>query len=169
VTVSVADLPVFSGAVEIMGHVVDVLNEIGLRATLRVVRHADEYLDSIFQNPTAKPGSPQYPQVFLAGWSSDFPRASDFIEPLFRCGAPVNTSGYCNRSLDRTIDRVKRLSITDPGAASRGWTAIEHQLVREAVWAPLVNPVIANAFSARTGNVQIHPKWGVLLSQLWVQ
>ena len=152
-----------------MGHVVDVLNEIGLRATLEVVRDPDAYLESIFANPTAKPGSPEYPQVFLAGWVSDFPRASDFIEPLFRCGAPANMSGYCDPRLDRAIDRVKRLSITDPGAASRGWTAIEHQLVRDAVWAPLVNPVTANAFSARTGNVQIHPKWGVLLSRLWVQ
>ncbi len=67
------------------------------------------------------------------------------------------------------IDRVKRLATTSPGAASRGWTEIEHTLVRDAVWAPLVNPVTANAFSARVGNVQVHPLWGVLLSRLWVQ
>ena len=166
VTVSVAHLGYLPHDVEIMGHVVDAMNEIGLRATLEVVTDPDAYLNAIFRNPTVKPGSPEYPQVYLAGWLSDFPRASDFIEPLFRCGAPVNTTGYCNPRLDRRIDRLKRLSTTDPGAASRGWTAIEHQLVREAVWAPLVNPVTANAFSARTGNVQIHPKWGVLLSQL---
>jgi ABC-type transport system substrate-binding protein len=149
--------------------VVDVLNEIGLRATLRVVPDVQRYLDAIYANPTAKPGSAAYPQVYLAGWLSDFPRASDFIEPLFRCGAPVNTSGYCDPRLDRAIDRVKGLSTTNPGAASRGWTAIEHELVRDGVWAPLVNPVIADAFSARVGNVQVHPRWGVLLSQLWVQ
>lgn len=169
VTVSVTELGVLPGAVEIMDHVVDVLNEIGLRAVLQVVPDQDAYFEAIFQNPTARPGSPEYPQVFLAGWISDFPRASDFIEPLFRCGGFANTSGYCDPRLDKMIDRVKKLSITDPGAASRGWTAIEHQLVRAAVWAPLLNPVTANAFSARTGNVQIHPKWGVLLSQLWVQ
>jgi peptide/nickel transport system substrate-binding protein len=168
VTVSVADLGFIPGSVEIMRHVVDVLNEIGLRATLRVVPDADAYLASIY-GPTAEPGSPEYPHVFLGGWLSEFPRASDFIEPQFRCGAPENTSGYCNRRLDRAIDRVKRLATTNPGAASRGWTAIEHSLVRDAVWAPLMNPVIANAFSARVGNVQVHPKWGVLLSQLWVQ
>ena len=169
VTVSVAELEQLPGTVEIMRHVVDVLDELGLRATLRVVSDPDTYIDGFYNDPTAKPGSPEYPHVFVLGWASDFPRASDFIEPQFRCGAFANTSGYCDRDLDRTIDRVKRLSITNPGAASRGWTKIEHQLVREAVWAPLVNPVTANAFSARTGNVQIHPKWGVLFSRLWVQ
>ncbi len=124
VTVWVADLDYIPGAIEIMGDVVDVLNEIGLRATLRVVPDVQRYLDAIYANPTAKPGSAAYPQVYLAGWLSDFPRASDFIEPLFRCGAPVNTSGYCDPRLDRAIDRVKGLSTTNPGAASRGWTAI---------------------------------------------
>jgi hypothetical protein len=29
--------------------------------------------------------------------------------------------------------------------------------IRAAVWVPLMNPVAANVFSARTENVQIHP------------
>jgi hypothetical protein len=37
------------------------------------------------------------------------------------------------------------------------------------VWAPLTNGVRAYVFSARTENVQVHPKSGILLSRLWVQ
>ena len=67
------------------------------------------------------------------------------------------------------MDRALRLQATDLGAATRAWTEIEHQLVEDAARAPLTNPVTTYAISARTGNVQIHPQWGVLLSRIWVQ
>ncbi|MGL6279748.1 MAG: ABC transporter substrate-binding protein, partial [Gaiella sp.] len=167
------------GAVAAMRHVVDVLNEIGLRARLEVVSDVDTYVDAIYRScrgdyctggsVSGGAGSIAYPQVFLGGWFTDFPRASDFIEPQFRCGAPGNVTGYCNRRLDAAIDRAKTLSTTSPGAADRLWTAVEHQLVRDGVWAPILNAVLATAYSERTGNVQVHPQWGVLLSRVWVQ
>jgi peptide/nickel transport system substrate-binding protein len=148
-------------------YVVGVMNEIGLRATVEVVSDPREYFDAIYQG--AQPGSSDFPQAYLGGWSADYPRASDFIEPQFRCEAPANVSGYCNKRLDAAIDRTKTLSTTNPGAADRAWTAIEHQLVQDAVWAPLFNQVVANVFSARVGNAQINPQWGPLLTRIWVQ
>jgi hypothetical protein len=38
-----------------------------------------------------------------------------------------------------------------------------------AVQVPLANPLVTVPVSARTGNVQVHLQWGVLLSRLWVQ
>jgi YVTN family beta-propeller protein len=168
VTVWVMDHdPVLTGTVEVMRYVVEVLNDLGLRADLKIV-HLDEYFDAIYP-PTGSAGSPGHPQVFLSGWISDYPGAGNFIDPLFRCGGFGNPSGLCSETLDAQIDDALRLYATDPGASNRAWTDIEHQLVRDAVWAPLTNPVFTNAVSARTGNVQVHPQWGILLSRLWVR
>lgn len=169
VTVWVMDHdPVLTGTVEVMRYVVEVLNDLGLRADLKIVPDVDEYFDSILP-PTGSAGSPGHPQVFLGGWISDYPGAGNFIDPLFRCGGFGNPSGLCSETLDAQIDDALRLYATDPGASNRAWTDIEHQLVGDAVWAPLTNPVFTNAVSARTGNVQVHPQWGILLSRLWVQ
>jgi len=95
--------------------------------------------------------------------------AAKFADPQFRCGGFGNPSGLCSESLDAQVDDAQRLQATDPGAANRAWAEIEHQLVEDAIWAPLTKPVSAYALSARTENVQIHPQWGILLSRLWVQ
>jgi ABC-type transport system substrate-binding protein len=64
---------------------------------------------------------------------------------------------------------VTGLESTDRTAANAAWADIEHRLVNEAVWVPLTNPVGTFVFSARVGNAQVHPEWGVLLSRLWVR
>lgn len=160
--------PLIPDPPEVMQHVVDVLNDLGLRARLKVVEDDDEYFDAVYQ-ATAQAGTRAHPQTYLSGWGPDYPFASNFIEPQFGCGRSGNPSGYCNRSLDAEMARARRLQTTDPGAATRAWTEIEHRLVEEAAQAPLTNPVTTYAVSARTENVQIHPQWGILLSRLWVQ
>jgi peptide/nickel transport system substrate-binding protein len=157
VWVSDVDLP---SAVEIMRYVAKVMDEIGLRSKLKIVHDLDEYAGAIYGGDA---------QTYLFGWQSGYPGAGDFIPPQFRCGASFNASGLCDEKLDAAIDDAQRLQATDPAAANSAWTQIEHQLVRDAVWAPLVNPVSTFAFSARTENVQDHPEWGILLSRLWVQ
>jgi len=64
---------------------------------------------------------------------------------------------------------AENLQTTDPAAANRAWTEIEHRLVEVAVWVPLLNPISTFAFSERVGNVQVHPQDLVLLSRLWVR
>ena len=139
------------GRVEIARYVRDVLNKLGLRASLKILHHIAEYARAIYAGE---------PQAYLFGWASDYPRASDFLEPQFRCGAFANASGLCSESIDAAIDDAKRIQATDPGASNRAWTAIEHQLVADAVWAPTMNPLSAYAFSARTENVQVRPQAG---------
>jgi len=165
VTVWVSDDPEVGpippgGRVEIARYVVEVLNEFGLPANLKILHHIGEYAGAIYAGK---------PQAYLFGWGADYPRASDFLEPQFRCGADANASGLCSESIDAAIDEAQRIQATDPGASNRAWNAIEHQLVLDAVWAPTMNPLSAYAFSARTENFQVHPVWGILLSRLWVQ
>src|SRR4029450_9152356 len=145
------------GAVEIARYVRDVLNELGLRADLKIVHDHDEYIDAIYEAE---------PQAFLGGWSANYPGAGGFIDDDFRCGRPDNASGACTESLAVQIEGAQRLQATDPVASNNAWIEIEHQLVKDAVWAPLMNSVFAYAFSARTENVQVHPVWGILLSRL---
>ena len=106
----------------------------------------------------------------MSGWVADYPGAGNFIDPQFGCGAEVrNPSGWCERGLDAQVDEALLLYTTDPGAANRAWTEIEHRLVEQAAMAPVTNPVTTHAVSARVENVQVHPQWGLLLSRLWVQ
>jgi YVTN family beta-propeller protein len=168
VTVWVMDEdPVAPDPPPVMQHVVDVLNDLGMRAHLKVVQR-DEYFDAVYQ-ATAPAGSRGHPQVYLSGWIQDYPGASNFIVPQFSCGDFGNPSGYCSPTLDARMDEALQLQVSDPGAANHAWTDIEHQLVEEAAQAPLTNPVFTQVVSARTENVQVHPQWGLLLSRLWVQ
>jgi peptide/nickel transport system substrate-binding protein len=158
VTVLLTDY--FPDNVETMRYVVHVMDDLGLRANLEIVHDYDKYLSMI---NTGKP------QAYITGWASIYPSAADFLPPNFRCGAPFNISGLCNEVLDAAMDEAQRLPGTDPAAANSAWIEIEHRLVKDAIWVPLWNNVSTFAFSARAGNIQIHPQWGVLPSRLWVQ
>jgi YVTN family beta-propeller protein len=149
-----------AGAVDVMRYVAGVMKDIGLHASLKVVKRFDDYGPAVYGGEA---------QSYLFGWLAGYPGAGDFIPPQFACGAPANASGLCDENVDAAIERAQRLQATDPAAANRTWIQIEHRLVSDAVWAPLANFGATFAFSARTENVQVHPQWGLLLSRLWVQ
>lgn len=159
ITDSTIDFP--PGTVQVMRHVTDVLNDLGLRAELRIVHDNDKYFSAIYMRGT--------PQIYLTAWGANYPGAGGFIDDDLRCGAPGTAVALCTKSIDAEVQEAQQLQATDPVAANRAWTEIEHQLVQEAVWAPLTNPLSAYAFSARVENIQVHPEWGILLSRLWVQ
>jgi len=162
VTAWAADLgPSTPGSVSVMRYVVGVMNELGLHARLKVVDDPVAYFDAIYRRGE--------PQVYLSGWFADYPAAGGFIDLQFRCGSPQNASGLCNAQIDARIEHAQRLQSSDPAATNGAWIAIEHSLVDDAVWAPLTNSVSAYAFSARSGDIQVHPEWGILLSRLWVR
>jgi len=157
VWVSDAELP---GRVEAMRYVVEVMNELGLRAKLKIVHDLDTYVGAVYGGKA---------QAYLFGWVAGYPGAGDFIPPQFQCGSGANASGLCDDELGAAIDEAQRLQATDPADANTTWIEIEHRLVEDAVWAPLANPIQTYAISGRTQNVQVHPQWGILLSRLWVR
>jgi YVTN family beta-propeller protein len=151
--------PNLAAPVETMTYVVDVLNDIGVRTDLRVLK-PDPYAEGIYAGE---------PQMYLFGWATDYLGAGDFLQTQFRCGSNQNASNLCSQSLDRRMERAKELQRTDPSAANAAWSEIEHDLVEAGIWAPVTNLVSSHVFSARVGNAQVHPQWGLLLSRLWVR
>ena len=67
------------------------------------------------------------------------------------------------------MGRAARLQITDPIAAHRLWSEIEHDLVDQAPWIPLVVRQYVNLVSERIGNFQVNPQYGPLIDQMWVR
>jgi peptide/nickel transport system substrate-binding protein len=138
----------------------DLLRKLDYRARLKAVDN-DTFLSAFY-------GRPPRPQVFFAGWFADYPAESGFLPPIARFGAPVNTSGFCDRGIDERMDRATRLQTTDPAAAHRLWSSIEHDIMDLAPWVPLVDRFWVNVVSPRLGNYQVNPEWGPLVDQMWV-
>jgi ABC-type transport system substrate-binding protein len=95
--------PFLVDPVKTMRYVVEVLNELGLRADLKVVR-VNEYWDTLYGGPAS---SGDHPQVYLGGWASDYLGSATFIADQFKCGAPNNISGLCSDSLDAKIEEAQ--------------------------------------------------------------
>jgi YVTN family beta-propeller protein len=156
------------GPLPTTGHyVVSVLNQLGYRASLRVLG-PDAYFSALGDSRNRV-------QIGFFPWYQDYPAPSDFLDPLFTCDsfAPadpgnVNTAEFC----DPQIDTQARLALTsqaaDPAAAGR-WAAIDHKLADQAPWVPLYTPRDLTLLSARAGNYQFHPYWNLLIDQLWVR
>jgi peptide/nickel transport system substrate-binding protein len=155
--------PFLPGSREIAVYFVDLLDRLGFRASLHLVKDLGAYFADIYQLEENSI------EMYMSAWFADYPEPGGFIDVQFRCAAASNNEGFCERSFDNAIAEAHRLESTDRTAANAAWAGIERRLVDEAVWVPLANPVGTFAFSARVGNAQVHPEWGVLLSRLWVR
>jgi peptide/nickel transport system substrate-binding protein len=148
-------------------YVVAVLNRLGYRGALRVIRNN-------YPGPFADSRSGG--QIGWFTWYQDYPAPSNFIEPLLACRAFIprdqlnlNLAEFCNPKLDEQLRRAQGRQATSPGTAGRMWSRIDRELVDQAPWVPIYNPRVPVALSARVGNYQYHPFWQVMLDQLWVQ
>ncbi len=115
-------------------------------------------------------------QAGVHTWQADYPAPSNFLDALLSCrafrrdtGQNLNASEFCDRAIDRRIQRSLELQPTDPAAANALWSRIDRELVDKAPLVPLVNPKHVDFLSRRVGNYQYNPQWGVLLDQLWVR
>ena len=112
-----------------------------------------------------------------AGWIQDYTSPADFIRTLFDCAtivpndplATYNDSELCSPSLERQIHAAERLQQQDPVAGQQAWAAADRMIVDQAAAVPYANDLALTLVSARTGNYQSNPQWGVLLDQLWVR
>ena len=142
---------------------VDLLDELGYRATLRVVHDSDRYF-SVTLDPSRQA------QIAFSGWSADYPAESGFIIPVASCAAASSSNvQFCDPGIDRRMERASRLQLTDLAAAHRLWSSIEHDITDRAPWVPLVSRSWVNFVSERLENYQVNPEWGPLIDQMWVQ
>jgi peptide/nickel transport system substrate-binding protein len=113
--------------------------------------------------------SPDRAQVSHLGFIADYPAASLFFD-LARCGGSNNPyeAAYCDPELEAAIERAERAQLTDPQLAGELWAIADRRIVDQSAFVPMSNQIATDFVSARVGNYQYHPQWGILLDQLWV-
>ena len=149
-------------------YVVSVLDQLGYRASLRVITDANAYARRLYD-------SRQRTQVGWFSWYRDYPAPSDFIGPLLTChsfipGSPLNLNAaeFCNRRIDAQVKQALMLQPRNPNAAAALWARIDREIADQAPWVPVYNPRSLVMLSARVGNYQFDPYWSLLIDQLWV-
>jgi peptide/nickel transport system substrate-binding protein len=151
-------------AAEGTSRLVSTLRSLGYRAGLKVV-DSDRYYDAL-----GKAGNSV--QAGFNSWVADYPSAAGFVRPVLSCAAIIegaNFSRFCDRTVEREVDRALALQASDPLAANEAWARVDRLLVDRAPLVPLVSQTAAYFVSERVGNYQSHPLWGPLLDQLWVE
>ena len=150
-------------------YVVSVLDQLGYRASLRVVRNPDTYWGLLGN-------SHNHAQAGFFSWYEDYPAPPDFIEPLLTCSSfvpdspgNINTAEFCDPKIDAQADRVLTSRPANVASDAGDWAAVDRELVDQAPWAPLYNPRNLVLLGRRVGNYQLHPFWNVLLDELWVR
>jgi peptide/nickel transport system substrate-binding protein len=150
-------------------YVARALERIGYRASLRVATSDTAFFQMLGDSRSRV-------QIGWFPWVQDYPAPSDFVTPVLTCGAfvarsqsNVNDAEFCDPAIDNAVRRALALEPTAPGAASQAWAGIDRQITDQAPWLPLYNPRLDVATSARVGNYQYHPFFGLMLDQLWVR
>jgi len=150
-------------------YIVSVLDQIGYRASLRVISDYTAYDRAAYD-------SSYRPQVGWFGWYTDFPTPSDMIKPVLTChsfvpssAANLNTAEFCNPQVDAQISQALMLQARAPNAAGALWARIDREITDLAPWVPIFNPVSSVLLSPRVRNYQFDPFYSLLIDQLWVR
>ncbi|MCI3277215.1 ABC transporter substrate-binding protein [Streptomyces cylindrosporus] len=148
---------------------VDLLNELGYRATLHVLPDIDKYWPTVADSSTRA-------QVMVQAWWPDYPSSSTYFTPLLTCdgfrpasGASMNFAEYCFPAFDQLVASAQAAVSTDPGRAGRLWEEVDRKVLDEAVRIPVANVKQVSFISTRLGNYQTSPGLGPLISQMWVR
>ena len=153
--------------------IVDALRRIGYRAEARVIPGGDEaYFNEL------QAGLDSRRQIMLGGWITDYPGPANYFLPITTCHdtlerlaqSNLTFTHYCDptRKLDQLIVQAIDLQENDPAAAATLWAEVDRKVTEAAPlvnWANIRNPYFV---SKRVGNVQGHPAYLVLVSQMWV-
>jgi peptide/nickel transport system substrate-binding protein len=83
--------------------------------------------------------------------------------------ADGNYGAFCNKDIDRMIERAARIPTEDSAASHQAWVEVDHAITDQAGMVPLANPNDFDFVSKRVGNYQYSPQWGLLLAQVWVR
>jgi peptide/nickel transport system substrate-binding protein len=130
-----------------------VLRGLGYRARVHLVPH--DHLDAPLERI----------QVIAGAWGDT---TYGMFATWFRCDGPSVHGWFCDRRIDRQLERAQQLKSTRPRAAAAIWAAIDRRLVDQAAWVPTVDELGLDFVSARIRNYQVHPYWGLIADQLWL-
>jgi peptide/nickel transport system substrate-binding protein len=146
------------------------LNKIGYKASAQILAGTIQY--PYVQNSK----NSSHWNVAWSAWYQDYPAASDFLNVLLGCGsihpgsdASPNIAAYCNASIQAKMEHAEVVGQTNPTAANKIWTQVDHEMTDEAPWVDLYNPKQIDFLSKRVGGYQWNPQWYILIDQMWVQ
>jgi peptide/nickel transport system substrate-binding protein len=148
---------------------VGLLNQLGYKASLQALSPAIEY--PYVQN------SRNRVQFALSNWYPNYPAASDFLNNALGCSsfhansnASPNLAEFCDRRrIQPETEEALKEDVTDPAAANRLWSRIDHELVDLAVWDPIITPKKISFVSRRLAGFEFSPQWTFLLDQASVK
>jgi peptide/nickel transport system substrate-binding protein len=145
---------------------VEALRRLGFRASLRLLPVARyfRYTDD----------SRNHAQVIEGGWSADYPSSNDLIGKL-TCvyfvprSSTVDSSEFCDPNFDHRVAVAAALETTNPPAAARLWSRLDHEVTDRAILLPTVTLNTTDLVSRRVRNYHYNPVWGTLVDQFWVR
>ena len=136
-------------------YVAQVLRSLGYRVRLHLVPYASITL-----------AKRRGVQLSVDGnWMPDYPAPSAYLPQFFGCNGGNGNGYYCDPALDRRMQRAAALQLSDPPRAARLWSAIDRELVDQAVWVPTVNLQALEFVSKRVRNYQFSPVGGFIAHQ----
>lgn len=138
------------------------LAQIGIAVTLRQVAFPI-YLQETGRRRTVA--------LFLAGWSADFPDASNFLDILFHSRsihdeASENRTFYSNPALDALLDRAR----IEPDRAARValYRDASRIVVDDAPWGFIFSSVQLEAWQPYVRGYRPHAVWSQLYRDVWL-
>jgi peptide/nickel transport system substrate-binding protein len=153
---------------QISTYLVSVLNELGFKATLKVISANIQF--TYIQN------TKNNVQISLSQWYQDYPAASDFINVLLSCesfhpgsDASINISGFCDKSIDAQINKNLITAVSNPKAANAEWAVLDRELTDQSPWVTMFTPKQLDFVSKQLGNFSYSDQFKMIFSQVWVQ
>jgi peptide/nickel transport system substrate-binding protein len=128
-----------------VAYLADVLNNIGLKATIKVI-DGSIYWTTVGNQATKA-------QIGFADWFQDYPHPLDWFDVLLN-GTRItqthnnNYSNYNSAAVNKEIAALKKEpTLTD--AINARWAAVDDTIMKDAGWAPYANRQFTDFFSSR--------------------
>jgi peptide/nickel transport system substrate-binding protein len=145
------------------------LNSIGYKASTQLLAAGIQY--PFVQNST---NSSKW-NVGWSAWYQDYPAQSDFLNVLLGCNtihpnsdASPNIAAYCSKSTQAQINKAETEETTNPAAATKLWTQIDHEDTNAAPWVDMYNPKQIDFLSKNVHGYEWNPQWYILIDRLWL-
>ncbi len=128
-----------------VAYLADVLNKIGLKASLKII-DGSIYWTTIGNQATKA-------AIGFADWFQDYPHPLDWFDVLLN-GERItpthnnNYADYNNKSVNATIDKLKQEPTLSSSVNSQ-WATLDETIMKDAPWAPYINRNFTDFFSSK--------------------
>jgi peptide/nickel transport system substrate-binding protein len=122
----------------------DVLNQIGLKAKLKII-NAQIYWTTIGTQATKA-------QIGFADWFQDYPHPLDWFDVLLNGNRITDThnNNYSNANVPAINNKIEQLkkepTLTEE--VNKDWAQVDKMVMQQALWVPYVNRQFTDFFSA---------------------